>query len=390
MTFPARPGLRSLLTTPLSVLLATVLLAGCSGGSSDPAGDGAEPTGGTSGSTDPDNPEEPTEEPAEPEPTVDIAAVENINPCESLAPEEWRPFVPRAQRDSVSLRTELPSAVPLADAISALIVDDAPKYGCVVSHPDDDGGRVDVAAWGWFLGPFGPTDANEILAAAGGDATDRGYAAITTTDFATVNAYGYHPAEEVGFWVIAKNSAARRFRKGGVAEQKEKLDAELLAVLDSLSLERDSQPRVLLPEACPPQDDPRVRAVIGRATAARGFDDGAGRIQCLYRNPERDRLLRLTAGAIPQEQADAIVADAASTANRTNRFPVDEGDGGIAIVTAGGTASSALVHADELVATFAAVEFGNLGVRAPNVPRPALIELLQSFDGARTAASSGE
>lgn len=61
----------------------------------------------------------------------------------------------------------------------------------------------------------------------------------------------------------------------------------------------------------------------------------------------------MTAGPIPQEQADALVADAARPAQRENRFPVDEGDAGIAIVVpASGTASSALVHSDELLATF--------------------------------------
>lgn len=385
MTTPARPGLRSL----LALLLATLLLAGCSGGSSDPSDGEGEPTAGTSESTDTDDPDASTE-PAEPEPTADVAAVENLNPCESLAPEEWRPFVPRAQRESVRLHTELTGAITLLDAIGALVVDDTPKYGCVVSHPDKDGGEVDVAAWGWFLGKFGPTDVNEILASAGGTATDRGYAAITTSDIATVNGYGYHADEEVGFWVLAKDSAARRFEELDPAARQRTTD-KLHAVLDSLSLERDEQPRVLLPEACPRQDDPQVRAVIGEATTARGSDNGAGKIQCLYRNPERDRLLRLTAGPIPQEQAEALVADAARPAQRANRFPVDEGDAGIAIVVpASGTASSALVHSEELLAAFAAVEFGNLGVKAPKVPRQAVIDLLQAFDDTLMAAHSDD
>ncbi|MFC7361396.1 hypothetical protein [Nocardioides astragali] len=388
MTMPARPGLRPL----LAALLAALLLAGCSGGSSDPSDGEGEPTNRTSESTDTDDPAEAdgSTEPAEPEPTADGAAVENINPCESLAPEEWRSFVPAAQRVSVRLHTELTSSITLLDAIGALVVDDTTKYGCVVSHPDKDGGEVDVAAWGWFLGKFGPTDVNEILGSAGGTATDRGYAAITTSDFTTVNGYGYHANEEVGFWVLVKDSAARRFDEGSAAQRKKTTD-QLLAVLDSLSLERDEQPRVLLPEACPRPDDPQVRAVIGQATTARGSDDGAGKIQCLYRNPERDRLLRLTAGPIPQEQADALVADAARPAQRENRFPVDEGDAGIAIVVpASGTASSALVHSDELLATFAAVEFGNLGVKAPKVPRQAVIDLLQAFDATLVAARSGD
>lgn len=99
----------------------------------------------------------------------------------------------------------------------------------------------------------------------------------------------------------------------------------------------------------------------------------------------------MTAGPIPQEQADALVADAARPAQRENRFPVDEGDAGIAIVVpASGTASSALVHSDELLATFAAVEFGNLGVKAPKVPRQAVIDLLQAFDDTLMAARSGD
>jgi hypothetical protein len=381
MTMAARPGLRSL----LAVLLATLLLAGCSGGSSDPSAGEGGATNGTPAPSDTDG----SDEPAEPEPTADVAAVENINPCESLAPEEWRSFVPRAQRESVRLHTELIGPITLLDAIGALVVDDTPKYGCVVSHPDKHGGEVDVAAWGWFLGKFGPTDVNEILASAGGTATDRGYAAITTSDFATVNGYGYHANEEVGFWVLAKDSAARRFEELDPAKRQRTTD-KLLAVLDSLSLERDDQPRVLLPEACPRQDDPRVRAVIGQATTARGSDNGAGKIQCLYRNPERDRVLRLTAGPIPQEQADALAADAAQPAQRENRFPVEEGDAGIAIVTSGGTASSALVHSDELLAAFAAVEFGNLGVRAPKVPRAAVVDLLQAFDDSLMAARNGD
>jgi hypothetical protein len=382
MTTPARPGLRSLFAT----LLATLLLAGCSGGSSGPSDGEGEPTDGTSESTGTDEPAEPDE----PEPTADVAAVENLNPCESLAPEEWRSFVPRAQRESVRLHTELTSAITLLDAIGALVVDDTPKYGCVVSHPDKDGGEVDVAAWGWFLGKFGPTDVNEILAAAGGSATDRGYAAITTSDIATVNGYGYHANEEVGFWVLVKDSAARRFEELDPAARQRTTD-KLLAVLDSLSLERDAQPRVLLPDACPRQDDPQVRAVIGEATTARGSDNGAGKIQCLYRNPERDRQLRLTAGPIPQEQADALVADAAGPAQRANRFPVDEGDAGIAIVVPGsGTANSALVHSDELLAAFAAVEFGNLGLEAPTVSRGAVIDLLEAFDDNLMAARSDD
>ena len=387
MMMPARTGLRSL----LAMLLATLLLAGCSGGSSDPSDSEGEPTDTTSTSTDADDPAETdgSEEPAEPEPTADVAAVENLNPCESLAPQEWRSFVPRAQRESVRLHTELTSSITLLDAIGALILDDTPKYGCVVSHPDADGGEVDVVAWGWFLGKFGPTHVNDILASAGGSATDRGYAAITTSDFTTVNGYGYHANEEVGFWVMAKDSAARRFREESSAQQKKTTD-KLLAVLDSLSLERDDQPRVLLPEACPRQDDPQVRAVIGKATTARGSDDGMGKIQCLYRNPDRDRLLRLTAGPIPQEQADALVADAARPANRENRFPVDEGDAGIAIaIPAAGTASSALVHSDDLLSAFAAVEFGNLGVKAPKISRQAVIDLLQAFDGTLMDARSG-
>lgn len=376
MTTSARPGPRSLLTTLPAALLATLLVAGCSGGSSGPSDGEGGPTDGTSESTDTDEPDEP----AEPEPTADPAAVENINPCESLTPEEWRSFVPRAQRDSVRLHTELTGAITLLDAIGAFVIDDTPKYGCVVSHPDEDGGEVDVVAWGWFLGKFGPTDVNEILATAGGTATDRGYAAITTSDFATVNGYGYHADEEVGFWVLAKDSAARRFRELDPAARQRTTD-KLLAVLDSLSLERDAQPRLLPPEACPRQDDPQVVAVIGKATTARGSDNGAGKVQCLYRNPERDRTLRLTAGPIPQEQADALVADAAQPGQRENVFPVDEGDAGLAVVVPGnGTANSALVHSDELLAAFAAVEFGNLGVEAPKVPRQALIDLLQSFD----------
>jgi hypothetical protein len=389
MTTPARPGLRSLLAAPIAVLLASVLLVGCSGGSSGSSDGEGEPTNGTSEPTDTDDPAEP-DEPAEPEPTADVAAAENLNPCESLAPEEWRSFVPRAQRESVRLHTELTSAITLLDAIGAFVIDDTPKYGCVVSHPDEDGGEVDVVAWGWFLGQFGPTDVNEILATAGGTATDRGYAAITTSDFATVNGYGYHADEEVGFWVLAKDSAARRFRELDPAARQRTTD-KLLAVLDSLSLERDAQPRVLLPEACPRQDDPQVVAVIGKATTARGSDNGAGKIQCLYRNPERDRTLRLTAGPIPQEQADALVADAASPGQRENVFPVDEGDAGLAIVVPGnGTANSALVHSDELLAAFAAVEFGNLGVTAPKVSRQALIDLLQSFDETLMAARSDD
>lgn len=385
MTTPARPGLRPL----LALLLAALLLAGCTGGSSDPSDGEGEPTNGTSESTDTDGSDGP-DGPDEPEPTADVAAVENLNPCESLAPEEWRSFVPPAQRDSVRLHTELTGSITLLDAIGALIVDDTPKYGCVVSHPDKDGGEVDVAAWGWFLGKFGPTDVNEIVASAGGTATDRGYAAITTSDLTTVNGYGYHANEEVGFWVLVKDSAARRFEELDAAARERTTD-QLLAVLDSLSLERDAQPRVLLPAACPRHDDPQVREVVGKATTARGSDNGAGKIQCLYRNPERDRLLRLTAGPIPQEQADALVADAARPAQRANRFPVDEGDAGIAIVVpASGTASSALVHSDELLAAFAAVEFGNLGVESPKVSRQAVIDLLQSFDDTLVAARSGD
>ena len=387
MMLPARHGLRSL----LALILATGILAGCTGGSSDrPDGDG-EPTNETSGSTDTDEPAQTDgAEPAEPEPTADISAVENLNPCESVTPQEWRPLVPRAQRESVRLHTELTGAITLLDAIGALIIDDTPKYGCVVSHPDKDGDEVDVVAWGWFLGKFGPTDVNEILAGAGGSATNRTYAAITTSDFTTVNGYGYHANEEVGFWVMAKDSAARRFREANPAQRK-KTDDKLLVVLDSLSLERDGQPRVLLPEACPRQDDPQVRAVIGKATTARGSDDGEGKVQCLYRNPERDRLLRLTAGPIPQEQADVLAADAARPAQRKNRFPVDQGDAGIALVVPGsGTATSALIHSDELLAAFAAVEFGNLGVRAPKVSRQAVVDLVQAFDDTLMAARSGE
>lgn len=372
MTTPARPGLRSL----SALLLATLLLAGCSDGSSGSTDGDGEPTTSSSASTDADDPADGDEpdEPAEPEPTADTAAAENLNPCESLAPEEWRPFVPKAQRESVRLHTELTGPITLLDAIGALIQDDTPKYGCVVSYPGKGGKEVDVVAWGWFLGDFGPDNVNRILASAGGDATDRGYAAITTTDIASVNGYGYHANEKIGFWVIAKDSAARRFAELDAAQRKRTTD-RLVAVLDSLSLEHDEQPRVLLPEACPPQDDAQVRAVIGKATTARGSDDGAGKIQCLYRNPDRDRTLRLTAGPIPQEQADALAAE------RKNTFPADEGDTGIAIVIPGsGTASSALVHNDDLLATFAAVEFGNLGVKAPSVPRPAVIELLQAFD----------
>lgn len=383
---------RSLPRSLLAMLLATLLLAGCTSGASDPSGNEGESTDGTSESTDADDPAETdgAEEPAEPEPTADIAAAENINPCESLTPQEWRSFVPRAQRESVRIRTELTSSATLQGSIGALIQDDTPKYGCVVSHPDDDGGEVDVVAWGWFLGTFGPDNVNDILASAGGTPTDRGYAAITTSDFTTVNGYGYHADEEVGFWVMAKDSAARRFRELD-AEQRKKTTDKLLAVLDSLSLERDDQPRVLLPQACPRQDDPQVRAAIGRATTARGSDDGAGKIQCLYRNPERDRLLRLTAGAIPQEQADALVADAARPSQPGSSFAVEDGEVGIAVVVPGaGTASSALVHTDELLAAFAAVELGNLGVRAPRVSRSSVIALLQAFDGTLMEARASD
>ena len=74
-----------------------------------------------------------------------------------------------------------------------------------------------------------------------------------------------------------------------------------------------------------------------------------------------------------------------------NAFPVDEGDAGIAVVVpAAGTANSALIHPDELLATFAAVEIGNLGVTAPEVPRPAVIDLLREFDDSLVAARSSE
>lgn len=382
MTMP-RTALRSL----IALLLAT-LLAGCSGGSSGPSGSANKPTDDPSKSAEPAE-TDGSNEPVEPEPTADVAAAENLNPCESLTPEEWRPFVPRAQRDSVRLHLELTNVITLLDAIGALIQDDNPKYGCVVSYPDKDGGEVDVMAWGWYLGQFGPTHVNDILASAGGSPSDRGYAAITTSDILTVNGYGYHADEEVGFWVMAKDSAARRFDEQDPAKRQETTD-DLHAVLDSLSLERDDQPRVLLPEACPHQDDPQVRAVIGTATTARGSDDGLGKIQCLYRNPERDRVLRLTAGPIPQEQADALVADAAQSPPE-NRFPVDDGDAGIAIVLpAAGTASSALVRTDDLHAAFAAVELGNLGVRAPSIPQRAVIDLLKAFDSTLAEAGSGE
>jgi hypothetical protein len=74
---------------------------------------------------------------------------------------------------------------------------------------------------------------------------------------------------------------------------------KLLTILDTLSLERDSQPRVLLPEVCPTVDDPEVRAAIGKVSTARGADNDQGKVQCLYRNAERDRTLRM-AGPIPR------------------------------------------------------------------------------------------
>ena len=389
MTTPPRPGLRPLIAPLLAPLLAVLLLAGCSGGSSEATEGEGEPTSTTSESTGTDTDDlEASEAPAEPEPTADIAAVENLNPCESLTPEEWQPFLTKPQRESARLHLELTSVITMPDALGALIQDDTPKYGCVVSYRDKDGDEATAVAWGYFLGKFGPDDVNRILASSGGTATDRGYAAITATDFLSVNGYGYHPSEEVGFWVMDKDNAARRFDERDPAQRKRTTD-RVLAVLDTLSLERDEQPRVLLPDACPRPADPQVRAVIGKATTARGFDDGLGRIQCLYRNADRDRTLRLTAGAIPEEQADALVADAAKPGQRKNAFPVDEGDAGIAIAVPGsGAASSALVHTDELRATFAAVEIGNLGVRAPNVPRPAVITLLRSFDASIAAPPS--
>ena len=76
---------------------------------------------------------------------------------------------------------------------------------------------------------------------------------------------------------------------------------------------------------------------------------------------------------------------------KENAFPVDEDDAGIAVVVpASGTASSALIHSDELLAAFAAVELGNLGVKAPKVSRPAVIDLLQAFDDSLVAGRSGE
>ena len=127
--------------------------------------------------------------------------------------------MPAAQRESVRLHTELTDSITLLDALpGGLVQDDTPKYGCVVIL-DQDGGEVDVAAWGWFLGPFGPDNVNAILASAGGTATDRGYAAITTTDFISINGYGYHANEEVGFWVMVKDSAARRFREMSPAQR---------------------------------------------------------------------------------------------------------------------------------------------------------------------------
>ena len=390
MTMPSRTGHRPLLAPLLAALLALLLLAGCSGGSSDPAGGEGGPTDAASESADPgDDDPDASDSPAEPEPTADIAAVENLNPCESLTPQEWRPFLTKIQRESATLHLELTSVITMPDALGALIQDDTPKYACVVSYRDEDGDEASAVAWGYFLGKFGPDNVNRILASSGGTATDRGYAAITATDILSVNGYGYHPNEEVGFWVMDKDNAARRFNELDPAQRKRTSD-RVLAVLDTLSLERDEQPRVLLPEACPRPDDQQVREVIGKVGTARGADDGAGKIQCLYRNPDRDRTLRLTAGAIPQEQADALVADAAKPGQRKNTFPVDEGDAGIAIAVPGsGSATSALVHSEELRAAFAAVEIGNLGVRAPDVPRSAVITLLKSFDASTTAHPSG-
>lgn len=382
MSTPARPGPRSLLAPWLGVLLAAVLLAGCSSGSSGSSDGEDGPDGGSTGSSESAG-GEVAEEPAEPEPTVDIAAPENIDPCESLTPRQWRPFVPRLQRDKVTAHRELTAGTTLRSAIGAFVQDDNPKWGCVLSYPGEDGDPVDIVAWGYYLGKFGPDQVNDLLVEAGGTATDRGYAAITTRDALSVNGYGYHAQEQVGFWMIGRDNLARRFNQLD-PEQRERITGQVLRVLDKLSLERDSQDKVMLPGACPSADDPKVRAVIGTVSTARGFDDGLGRIQCLYRNAERDRTLRLTAGPLPQEQVDGLEQDFGKPANRPNRFRVDGGDTGVVItLPRAGSGSGGIVHPDELSASFAAVELGNLAVLAPAFPRQALVDLLTTFDASR-------
>lgn len=252
-----------------------------------------------------------------------------------------------------------------------------------------------AVAWGWYLGRFTPQMINKMYADLGGTERNMGsYVAVTGGDLLTSNAVGLIPPD-TGFFVVVDAPLSSRSR---VAMEPAEdgtddvfvMDRRKLEVLDLISLNRDEQPRVLLPEGCPGVRDPAITSVMGKVTFARGSNDGEGAQFCLYRNPERGTVLRLRGGTGTQEVLEDLLDDSAVDGLDKDRFESSSGAEGRAVTTTNGIAVGNLIDVRDLRYAFADVDREFLVDDAPPISRQAVITLLESFYASEPGATTVE
>ncbi len=351
------------------LLGAMLVLAGCSG---DPDEPDAQPAGpGTSTSA--------TTESSREEPAVDPEAAENLDPCSVVDREAWETFVPRAQRDAARLEPQLVErTLGIVSLLGArgLQADDLPKYGCEVRYVEGGGEETTAIAWGWYLVDLPPQKVNMIVATAGGKTHDRGtYAAVTTTDLLSATAYGIVPPGN-GFWVAADSEFGSKARLAGSDSPMGTIEERLLSVLDFLAPQVDKTP-VLLPERCPEPADRDVAAVIGEVQQARGSDDGAGELVCLYRNEQYNATLRLRDGSDAPETVADLLDGRGVGVREQDSFEGPGGTIGEAVTASTGVGVGYLVESSRSTYATASVEH-QIPHQTPRVPREALIRVLEA------------
>lgn len=362
----ARRGVRAGTVTALTLLL----LAGCSGEGDRRDADQRDEESTSAPTTS--SPEEAIE------PAVDPEAPENLDPCSLVDRDTWITFVPRAQRATARTDPQLVDRTLGARSLvggGGLEADDLPKYGCEVAVVDDAGRASPVLSWGWYLVDLPPQKVNKITADAGAEAHNQGsYAAVTSGDLLVATAYGVLPPDN-GSWAAADAVITSKARLARKDDPLGTMDDRLLAILDMVATKGDKTP-ILLPDLCPEPEKPLVTSVIGEVNQARGFDDGAGRTLCLYRNEQEDVTLRLRVGSNTEVVA-SITGRSSTGATGQDSFEGPDATEGEAVTTANGTASGYLAESAGSAYAFASVEH-QIPHQSPRVDRRALTALLEA------------
>ena len=372
---------------PALVGAALVVLTACQGDpSSSPSDDSKSTTTPTSDSVAESVEKalsEATESPTD-ETAFDIDAPENLDPCSIVPRDTWIELVPRKGRDTAQTDQLLvDNALPIRSG-GAIAYEYYPKYACVVTYADGPDAEQAALSWGWYLGQFGPPKVNKMYADLGATKYDRGtYAALTGGDLITSNAVGLSPPH-TGFFVVVDAPASTDRRQEMEPDEDGKgevftLDRRKLEILDLLAPYALEQPPVQLPEGCPGARDAAITAVMGKVTFARGHKNGDGKQFCLYRSTQRDTVLRLTGGVGTEDVLDDFLEGSADEGRKQDQFEGSSGAQGRAVVDTRGLATGTLVDPDEPRYAFASVEHSDFVYDSPRIPRPALIELLESF-----------